>query len=62
MSANTTTTRARTAAMTIAAPAYAWMPARCSARTGAESTKVKTIAIVTGSSSGRRARAGARRR
>ena len=39
--------------MTSAAPMYSWMPARCSARTGAASTKVKTMAIVTGRSSGR---------
>ena len=39
--------------MTMPAPMYSWTPARRSARTGAASTKVKTIAIATGSSSGR---------
>jgi hypothetical protein len=51
--AKISTTKASTAPMTIAEPRYSWMPMRCSIRTGAESTKVKTMAIVTGSSSGR---------
>ena len=42
-----------TAAMTIPEPMYSWTPARCSARTGAARTKVKTIAIAIGSRSGR---------
>ena len=52
-SISSSTATPSTAAMTSAAPMYSWMPARCSARTGAARTKVKTIAIVTGSSSGR---------